>query len=71
MTHGIDAVELGDEDLERELSNLLAHRHEMLTTGSADQFRVNTERTSELEREFVRRFADRITDAEQKAAQLG
>jgi hypothetical protein len=68
MTGGIPASELSDDDLERELAHAHEKRHDIFTDGTADQLRNHSARTSELERAYLQRFADRVKDADQKAA---
>lgn len=53
---GVAAVELTDEDLERELVQLYRTREETFFHGSASALRTHTDRMLELEREFARRF---------------
>lgn len=61
---GIPAAELSDADLERELAHAHAHekRHDTFLHGSDDALRAHTERTGELEAEFVRRHPQRQVD---------
>ncbi len=65
--YGIPARELSDEDLSRDLAHVHEKRHEMFLDGAADQFRNNVLRMDELEAEYVRRFPDRVVDADAKS----
>lgn len=56
---GVDAQQLSDEDLERELRHLHETRHETFLNGSEDALQAHTERMLELEREYLRRFPER------------
>jgi hypothetical protein len=64
---GIPAGELDDDDLERELTHSHEKRHDIFVGGTADQLANHSSRTHELEAEYLRRFADRVKDAEAKA----
>jgi hypothetical protein len=68
MTQGIPASELSDGDLDRELSHAHEKRHDIFVDGTVDQLRNHSARTSELEEAYLRRFAGRVKDADQKAA---
>jgi hypothetical protein len=59
---GVDAGALSDDDLLRELESLHRTRHETLRHGSEQALRRHTERTDELEAEYLRRFPDREVD---------
>ncbi len=59
---GIDASELSDEDLLRELGSLYRTRMDTLRHGSADALTTHLARTSELEAEYLRRWPDREVD---------
>jgi hypothetical protein len=61
---GIAAQDLSDEDLLRELSQLHGTRHDTFRHGSDDALVRHTERTGELESEYLRRFPDREVDAQ-------
>lgn len=65
--YGIPAQDLSDDDLGRDLEQVYAKRYDMFRHGAADQFRNNVQRMAELEAEYVRRFPDRVTDADAKA----
>lgn len=67
MTNGIPGDELSDDDLERELAHAHEKRHDIFMTGTVDQLRNHSARTSELERAYLVRFTDRVTDAQEKA----
>ncbi len=64
MTEGIPARELSDEDLLRELSQLHETRHGTFRHGSDDALVRHTERTAELESDYLRRFPQREVDPE-------
>jgi Family of unknown function (DUF6158) len=68
MTQGIPASDLSDDDLERELTHAHEKRHDIFVSGTVDQLRNHSLRTHDLEQAYLQRFADRVTDAEQKAA---
>jgi Family of unknown function (DUF6158) len=68
MTHGIPASQLTDDDLERELTHAHEKRHDIFVDGTVDQLRNHSARTAELERAYLDRFADRVKDADEKAA---
>jgi hypothetical protein len=53
--HGIDPVQLGDEDLRRELLRLHQTRHETVIGGSEHALETHTTRMLAMEREFLRR----------------
>ena len=65
---GIPAGDLADDDLERELAHSHEKRHDIFVGGTADQLANHSSRTRELEAEYLRRFADRVKDAEAKAS---
>jgi hypothetical protein len=58
--HGVPPVRLTDEALGRELERLHDTRRETFFHGSEDALEVHTERMLELEREYLRRFPDRV-----------
>lgn len=64
---GIPAADLDDGDLERELTHAHEKRHDIFVDGTADQLANHSSRTHELEAEYLRRFADRVKDAREKA----
>jgi Family of unknown function (DUF6158) len=70
MTEGIPGSQLSDEDLERELAHAHEKRHDILLDGTVDQLRNHSQRTRELERAYLERFADRVKDAAEKRAAL-
>ena len=70
MSAGIDATELSDEHLERELTHVHEKRHDIFLTGTADAFANNISRTLELESAYLQRFGDRVSEAEAKLAAL-
>ena len=65
---GIPAAELSDDDLLRELAQLHETRHETFRHGSNDALARHTERTAELEHEYLRRFPQREVDPERLRA---
>jgi hypothetical protein len=67
-TPGVPASELSDADLERELAHVHEKRHDIFLTGTAEQLHNHTLRTRELERAYLERFADRVTEADAKLA---
>lgn len=62
MNTGIDAAELSEEVLMRELTHLHDTRNETFLHGSADSLREHTARTFELEQEYLRRHPERDVD---------
>ena len=58
--HGVPPVRLTDEALGRELERLHATRRETFFHGSEDALEIHTERMLELEREYLRRFPERV-----------
>jgi hypothetical protein len=64
MPQGIPASSLDDDDLMRELASLHETRHETLRHGSDDALQTHTERTAELEEEYLRRYPEREVDPE-------
>jgi hypothetical protein len=60
-SHGVPPTRLSDEALSRELERLHCTRRETFLHGSEDALEVHTERMLELEREYLRRFPDRVT----------
>jgi len=61
---GIPPGELTEEDLLRELASLHRTRHETFLHGSAQALQRHSERTRELELEYLRRHPGREIDAE-------
>jgi hypothetical protein len=59
---GVPPARLADEDLLRELRSLHDTRHSTFRHGSLDALAVHTERTAELEDEYLRRFPGREVD---------
>jgi hypothetical protein len=53
---------LTESDLVRELQQLHQTRHETFLHGSADALQEHTQRTDELEREYLRRHPERDVD---------
>ncbi len=62
MDTGIDAGELSEQALMRELAHLHATRHDTFLHGAPDALREHTARTFELEQEYLRRHPDRDVD---------
>ncbi len=60
---GVHAGDLAGERLLHELEQLHRTRHETFLYGSDDALRRHTERTEELEAEYVRRFPVRMVTA--------
>lgn len=58
-TTGPTAADLGWEDLLRELAHLHETRHETFLHGSAAALRHHSQRTAELEQEYLRRHPGR------------
>jgi len=54
--NGIEAADLADDDLRRELSHLHETRHDTVLGGSEDALAHHTRRMLELEAELRRRF---------------
>ena len=59
---GVVARELSEEALLRELAQLHGTRNDTFLHGSEDALREHTERTSELEQEYLRRHPNRDVD---------
>lgn len=62
MARGVPAGELPEEDLLRELTHLHETRNRTFLHGSEDALVVHTERTAELEVEYLRRHPEREVD---------
>ncbi|MDR7302929.1 DUF6158 family protein [Haloactinomyces albus] len=62
MDTGIDATELSEEALVRELTHLHHTRNETFLHGAPDALREHTDRTFELEQEYLRRHPERDVD---------
>ncbi|MGF1432111.1 DUF6158 family protein [Kitasatospora sp. LaBMicrA B282] len=62
-TGGIAARNLLDERLLHELEQLHRTRHETFLYGSEEALRHHTERSTELEAEYLRRFPNRLVTA--------
>jgi hypothetical protein len=60
---GVPPPALTDERLERELLHLHETRNDTFLHGSEDALQFHTERTRELEDEYLRRNPDRVIDA--------
>jgi hypothetical protein len=61
---GIPASELDEEDLDRELAHLHETRHDVFLHGSVQALRHHTQRTDDLEREYLHRHPEREVDPE-------
>jgi hypothetical protein len=59
---GIPAEELSEEDLRRELAQLHATRHETFLHAPTPALEHHSERTKELELEYLRRHPEREID---------
>ena len=59
---GVGAGDLSDEDLRRELLSLHETRNTTLMHGSDDALATHTDRTQELEAEYLRRWPKREVD---------
>jgi Family of unknown function (DUF6158) len=59
---GIAATELSDDDLMRELAQLHRTRHETLLHAPTQALERHSERTTELELEYLRRWPQRDID---------
>jgi hypothetical protein len=57
---GVPASKLSDNDLDRELAHLHETRHETFLHGTEDALETHTTRMFELEKEYLRRFPDRV-----------
>ncbi len=65
---GIPGSELADDDLDRELEHLHQTRHEVFLHGSQHALAHHTQRTDELEREYLRRHPQRAIDPDRLRA---
>jgi hypothetical protein len=61
---GVPPITLTDQDLLRELGTLHRTRHETLRHGSDHALQRHSQRTEELEREYLGRFPDREVEPE-------
>lgn len=68
MSTGVPASELGEDDLMRELERLHDTRHGTFRHGSDDAVTTHTERTAELEAEYLRRHPEREVDPQRLRA---
>jgi hypothetical protein len=64
--HGIPAPDLSDGDLERELRHLYETRADTFFGGTQQALDEHTHRMLELEREYARRFPDRVSPDERR-----
>ncbi|GAB3649245.1 DUF6158 family protein [Streptomyces sparsus] len=62
--NGVDPAELSDEQLVKELETLHRTRHETLLHGSQDALSAHSERSAQLETEYLRRNPQRQVDPE-------
>jgi Family of unknown function (DUF6158) len=68
---GVPPNELSDDDLERELAHLHETRHETFLNGTEDALDNHTERMFALEKEYLRRFPDRVVPDPQRVRATG
>ena len=61
-TMGVPASDLAEADLVRELAHLHETRHDTFLHGSPDALDAHTNRTAELEAEYLRRHPEREVD---------
>jgi len=66
MTLGIPPGDLSDEDLERELAHTHGQRHDTFLNGTEHALTTHTRRMNELEREYLRRFPNRVREDAEK-----
>jgi hypothetical protein len=59
---GVPPGDLSEQDLRRELQHVHETRHETFLHGSDDALEAHTERTADLEAEFLRRYPRREID---------
>jgi hypothetical protein len=64
MSSGIPAESLSEDDLLRELASLHETRHTTFLHGSDDALQSSTDRTRQLEEEYLRRHPQRAVDPE-------
>jgi hypothetical protein len=65
---GVPAAELSDDDLLRELASLHRTRHETFLHGATTAVVAHSERTAELEDEYLRRHPERQIDPDRLRA---
>jgi hypothetical protein len=65
---GIPGGQLTDEDLDRELAHLHETRHDVFLHSSQPALAHHTERTEELEREYLHRHPERSVDPDRLRA---
>jgi Family of unknown function (DUF6158) len=65
---GIPPADLTEDDLLRELENLHRTRHDTFLHGSAHALHRHTERTAELEVDYLRRHPERQVDPDRLRA---
>jgi hypothetical protein len=68
MLDGIPGEELADDDLDRELEHLHETRHEVFLHGSEHSLINHTQRTEELECEYLNRHPERSVDPDRLRA---
>jgi hypothetical protein len=56
---GVPATDLSDDDLRRELAQLHRTRHDTFLHGPTEALQHHSERTAELELEYLRRWPQR------------
>ncbi|MBV8992231.1 MAG: hypothetical protein JO287_00680 [Pseudonocardiales bacterium] len=59
---GVRPEDLAEEDLLRELEHLHTTRHDTFLHGSSDALREHSNRTAQLEDEYLRRHPEREVD---------
>jgi hypothetical protein len=64
VTPGVDAGDLSDTALLRELQQLHSTRHDTFRHGTDDALDEHTRRTTELESEYLRRHPNREVEPE-------
>jgi hypothetical protein len=62
IERGVPASELDDADLLRELRHLHETRHDTFLHGTEDALANHTQRTAELEVEYLQRYPERSVD---------
>jgi len=65
---GVQASELSEDDLRRELAHVHETRHTTFLHGSQDALEAHTRRMGELESEYLRRHPEREIDPDRLRA---
>jgi hypothetical protein len=68
LMDGVPGGELADDDLDRELAHLHETRHEVFLHGSEHALATHTQRTDELEHEYLHRHPERAVDPDRLRA---